>query len=134
MYIETMLEGGTVLSVEPDGSHAWMRHKHGWDDQLWRIEHSGCLRVKSHMDRCLGIGDNAQGAVPSLYLDNGLDIEHWVYTDDYYIENLGGPNGIWNHLSLNVLWADIPLVTSGAGVNVWHKDNTLSMKWKFVAP
>ena len=129
-----MLEGGTVLTVEPDGSHVWMQHKHGKDNQLWRFENSGCLRSKSHMDRCLGIGDNAQGAIPSLYLDNGLDIEHWTYTDDFYIENLGGPNGIWNHLSLNVLWADIPLITDGAAVNVWHKDNTLSMKWRFVTP
>merc|ERR1712002_906909 len=63
VYIETMLEGGTVLTVEPDGSHVWMSHKHGKDNQLWRLEESGCLRVKSHMDRCLGIGDNAQGAI-----------------------------------------------------------------------
>merc|ERR1712142_971947 len=134
MYIETMLEGGTVISVEPDKTHIWMQHKHGRDDQMWRIEHDGCLRNKAHMDRCLGIGDNAQGSVPSLYLDNGLDIEHWEYTEDFYVENLGGPNGIWNHLSLNVIWADVPLITDGAGVNVWHKDNTLSMKWKFVSP
>jgi len=134
VYIETMLEGGTVLTVEPDGSHVWMSHKHGNDNQLWRLESSGCLRVKSHMDRCLGIGDNAQGSVPSLYIDDNLDIEHWKYTEDFYMENQGGPNGVWNHLSLNVLWADVPLVTEGAGVNVWHQDNTLSMKWRLVSP
>ena len=134
MYIETMLEGGTVITVEPDNTHIFMQHKHRKDNQMWRLEHDGCLRNKAHMDRCLGIGDNAQGAVPSLYEDNGLDIERWKYTDDYYMENLGGPNGIWNHLSLNVIWADVHLITDGAGINVWHRDNTLSMKWRFVSP
>ena len=135
MYIETMLDGGTVISVEPDKTHIFMQHKHGRDSQMWRLEHDGCLRNKAHMDRCLGIGDNAQGAVPSLYKDEELlDIERWKYTNDYYLENLAGPNGIWNRLSLNVIWADVPLITDGAGINVWHQDNTLSMKWRFVSP
>ena len=37
-------------------------------------------------------------------------------------------------LSLNVVWADIPLVTDGAALNVKGQDDTLSMHWKFVDP
>ena len=37
-----------------------------------------------------------------------------------------------NDLSLNVMWADIPLVTDGVLVDVAKQDDTLSMKWNMV--
>ena len=39
---------------------------------------------------------------------------------------------VTNDLSLNVMWADIPLVTDGALVDVAKQDDTLSMKWNMV--
>ena len=43
---------------------------------------------------------------------------------------------IWvtNDLSLNVMWADIPLITDGAAVDVQKQDDTTSMKWNLVKP
>ena len=35
-------------------------------------------------------------------------------------------------LVLDVIWADVPLITNGASVRVWHEDDTPSEKWKFV--
>ena len=35
-------------------------------------------------------------------------------------------------LVLDVMWADVPLITDGAGVHVWHEDDSASEKWKFV--
>ena len=35
-------------------------------------------------------------------------------------------------LVLDVIWADVPLITDGASLNVWPEDNTPSEKWKFV--
>ena len=42
------------------------------------------------------------------------------------------PVWVTNDLSLNVMWADIPLVTDGALVDVAKQDDTLSMKWNMV--
>jgi len=38
VYVETALEGGRVLTVEPDQHHCWMAHKQGKDTQMWRLE------------------------------------------------------------------------------------------------
>ena len=45
-------------------------------------------------------------------------------------------NSIWvaNELSLNVVWADIPLVTDGAVVDVIKQDGTQSMFWHLTEP
>ena len=42
------------------------------------------------------------------------------------------PVWVTNDLSLNVMWADIPLVTDGVLVDVAKQDDTLSMKWNMV--
>merc|ERR1712156_969421 len=135
-YIETMLEGGRVLTVEPDKHHVWMAHKqHAAGYQMWRLEDNGCLRNMEHMDRCLGIVGHASGSGLELQIDNDLPIHHWKY-EDKYIVNLSQDSGVLvpKDLSLNVVWADVPLVTDGAMVNVKGQDDTLSMHWKFVDP
>merc|ERR1712156_207065 len=135
-YIETMLEGGRVLTVEPDKHHVWMAHKqHAAGYQMWRLEDNGCLRNMEHMDRCLGIVGHASGSGLELQIDNDLAIHHWKY-EDKYIVNLSQDSGVLvpKDLSLNVVWADVPLVTDGAMVNVKGQDVTLSMHWKFVDP
>merc|ERR1712066_841648 len=135
-YIETMLEGGRVLTVEPDKRHIWMAHKqHAAGYQMWRLEDNGCLRNKEHMDRCLGIDGHNSGSGVSLQIDNDLLIHHWKYEDKYLV-NLAQDSGILvpKDLSLSVLWADIPLVTDGAALDVKGQDDTLSMHWKFVDP
>ena len=41
MYVETALEGGRVLTVEPDQHHCWMAHKQGMnviDFIKWELE------------------------------------------------------------------------------------------------
>merc|ERR1711936_69904 len=135
-YIETMLEGGRVLTVEPDKHHVWMAHKqHAAGYQMWRLEDGGCLRNQEHMDRCLGIVGHSSGSGLELQIDNDLPIHHWKF-EDKYIVNLAEDSGILvpKDLSLNVVWADIPLVTDGAALNVKGQDDTLSMHWKFVDP
>jgi len=135
MYVETALEGGRVLTVEPDQHHCWMAHKQGKDYQMWRLEAGGCLRNKEHMDRCLGLETHTTGGGVYLQVDEGIDSQKWKY-ENKYIVNLSKSNSIWvaNDLSLNVIWADIPLVTDGAAVDVAKQDDTLSMHWKFVEP
>merc|ERR1712117_235603 len=135
IYVETALEGGRVLTVEPDNHHCWMAHKQGKDGQLWRIEHDGCLRNKAHMDRCLGLETHTTGGGVYLQVDEGIDSQKWKYENKYLV-NLSKSNSIWvsNDLSLNVIWADIPLVTDGAAVDVIKQDDTLSMHWNLVTP
>ena len=85
-YIETMLEGGRVLTVEPDKHHVWMAHKqHAAGYQMWRLEEGGCLRNMEHMDRCLGIVGHSSGSGLELQIDNDLPIHHWKYEDKYIV-------------------------------------------------
>jgi len=135
VYVETALEGGRVLTVEPDQHHCWMAHKQGKDTQMWRLEAGGCLRNKGHMDRCLGLETHTTGGGVYLQVDEDIDSQKWKY-ENKYIVNLSKSNSIWvaNDLSLNVIWADVPLVTDGAGVDVAKQDDTLSMHWHFVEP
>jgi len=135
VYVETALEGGRVLTVEPDNHHCWMAHKQDKDGQLWRLEDNGCLRNKAHMDRCLGLETHTTGGGVYLQVEEGIDSQRWKY-ENKYIVNLSKSNSIWvaDDLSLNVIWADIPLVTDGAAVDVIKQDDTLSMHWHFVQP
>jgi len=102
---------------------------------MWRLEAGGCLRNKEHMDRCLGLETHTTGGGVYLQVDEGIDSQKWKY-ENKYIVNLSKSNSIWvaNDLSLNVIWADVPLVTDGAAVDVAKQDDTLSMHWKFVEP
>jgi len=102
---------------------------------MWRLEHDGCLRNKAHMDRCLGLETHTTGGGVVLQPEQGIDSQRWKY-ENKYIENLAKSNTIWvaNHLSLNVIWANVPLVTDGAGVNVKKQDDSLSMHWSFTKP
>jgi hypothetical protein len=36
------------------------------------------------------------------------------------------------HLVIDIMWADIPLITEGALVHAEHRDHTSSQKWKMV--
>ena len=95
-YIETMLEGGRVLTVEPDKHHVWMAHKqHAAGYQMWRLEDSGCLRNMEHMDRCLGIVGHSSGSGLELQIDNDLPIHHWKF-EDKYIVNLVSQHTIFS--------------------------------------
>ena len=101
-----------------------MKHKMGIDKQLWLLEASGCLRVKSHMNHCLGV--KPYSYIPTLVMENGRDFEHWKFENSYLV-NQGG-----QRLSLNVIWALRTLTTNGARVDVRHQRNTMSMRWKMV--
>ena len=63
--------------------------------------------------------------------DLNIHTQLWSYDEEYITnEEETAPT----NLALNVIWADIPLVTDGAAVNVIRKDGTLSMHWRFVEP
>ena len=98
----------------------------GIDKQLWLLEASGCLRVKSHMNHCLGVKSSYSGAYPTLVMEYGQDFEHWKFENSYLV-NQGG-----HRLSLNVIWTLRTLTTNGARVDVRHQRNTMSMRWKMV--
>ena len=86
VYIETMLEGGRVLTVEPDKHHVWMHGKTGNDNQMWRLEDNGCLRNKAHMDRCLGTVEHIVGSGLDLQIDGGgIGSQQWRYKDKYLV-------------------------------------------------
>ena len=79
--METALEGGRVLTTEPDQHHCWMQHKHSDvpDYQLWRLEANGCLRNKKHMDKCLGLETHTTGGGVYLQADEGLPSQQWWF-------------------------------------------------------
>jgi len=134
VYIETALDGGRVLTLEPDNHHVWMAHKMDKDDQLWRLRADGCLESKSHQGQCLGLQTHTNGGQPYLQDWNNEKIQMWHYYDKYLVNQARSEHPVWvtNDLSLNVMWADIPLVTDGALVDVAKQDDTLSMKWNMV--
>ena len=35
-------------------------------------------------------------------------------------------------LVLDIIWADVPLITEGAGVDVWRPDDSASQKWHMI--
>ena len=77
--METALSGGRVLTVEPDHHHCWMSHQTGKDNQLWRLEASGCLRSKQHQDRCLGLETHTTGGGVYLQEDEGIPSQQWWF-------------------------------------------------------
>ena len=103
-----MLEGGRVLTVEPDKHHVWMAHKqHAAGYQMWRLEESGCLRNMEHMDRCLGIVGHSSGSGLELQIDNDLPIHHWKF-EDKYIVNLVSQHSISVRLSSHTVLTSNP--------------------------
>ena len=124
-FIETHLDGGKVLSARYDGTNLVMWGKsHGSDREyeLWRLENNGCLRNKKYPKKCLGTG--AQLHTEHEYLEAD---QKWNFKE-----------GILERESdthvLNVIWADVPLVTDGVAVNIIKRDGTTSMFWSFVEP
>ena len=89
IYVETALEGGRVLTVEPDQHHCWMSHKTGKDGQLWRLEYDGCLRNKAHMDKCLGLETHTTGGGVYLQVEQGIDSQRWKYENKYLVNLVG---------------------------------------------
>ena len=89
MYVETALEGGRVLTVEPDNRHCWMAHKQNNDMQMWRLEDNGCLRNKAHMARCLGLESHTNGGQVYLQIDEGIDSQKWKYESKYIVNLVG---------------------------------------------
>ena len=88
VYIETALDGGRVLTLEPDNHHVWMAHKYGSDDQLWRLEDNGCIRSKSYQDKCLGLETHTNGGQPYLQTDQGVKEQQWYYIDKYLVNQV----------------------------------------------
>ena len=56
-----------------------MSHKTGKDNQLWRLEDSGCLRSKQHEDRCLGLETHTTGGGVYLQEDEGIPSQQWWF-------------------------------------------------------
>jgi len=135
-YIMTELEGGRVIRLMPDHHSIEMYGKGEYDSsgQLWRLESNGCLRNKDVDGKCLAIEGSKQGALVYMHDETGTDEQVWRYTDDKYIQSAVVNDEIINkgYLVLDVIWADVSLITDGAGVHTWHKDNTVSEKWNFI--
>jgi len=118
-----------------------MFEKKGQDKQFWRLEDNGCLRNKAHDEKCLGLDRNTVGGIPVLEkVFGGLDnSQRWKYKEiifsEYgYIVNKFRSSILPDNLSLDIIWADVPLITDRVPVNVGKQDGTQSMKWKFVEP
>ena len=56
-----------------------MAHQTGKDNQLWRLEDSGCLRSKQHQDRCLGLETHTTGGGVYLQEDEGIPSQQWWF-------------------------------------------------------
>ena len=100
----------------------------GWVTLPPESQHCQNLDAKN---KCLTIHGSYDGALVSMKDENNLDQQVWRYTEDKYIQSQVLRNGLVqdSNFVLNVMWADIPLLTNGATVNVWHKKNSISQKW-----
>ena len=119
------MDGGKVLSARYDGTHVVMWGKRYGSDreyELWRLENNGCLRNKKYPKKCLGSGVQLRTEHDFLQSD-----QKWKF-DEGILERETD-----THV-LNVIWADMSLVTNGAGVNIVKRDGSTSMYWSFVEP
>jgi len=132
-YLETALEGGRVLTTLAGDRYCNMQGKHENDDhQLWRLKADGCLTNKHHSDRCLEVEGVHEGASLGLHEANGQHSQQWTWTSDNYIESAVRGDTLNFHLVIDIEWADIPLITDGALVHAWHRDDSDSQKWTIV--
>ena len=130
----TLLEGGRVLTMMDDQRTVLMYGKDERKGQLWRIESNGCLRNMGHETRCLAIEGDAQGALVHMLEGNGQDEQNWRFTDENYVMSKLRGDGmvLHRHIVLDIIWADVPLITDGAGLHAWHEDDSASEKWKMI--
>ena len=132
----TELDGNRCIKLMPDHHSIEMYGKGEYheDGQHWRLESNGCLRNKDVDGKCLAIEGAKQGALVYMHDATGNDDQVWRYTSDKYLQSPVVNDEIINkgYLVLDVVWADIPLITDGAMTHAWHKDNTASQKWNFV--
>ena len=132
----TELEGQRVLRLMPDHHVVEMYGKGEYDSsgQYWRLESNGCLRNRDVEGKCLAIEGSKQGALVFMHDETGTDEQFWRYTEDKYLQSKVLNDEIIHktYLVLDVVWADVPLITDGAALRAWHKDNTVSEKWNII--
>ena len=132
----TELSGERALRLMPDHNSVEMYQKGAYDSkgQYWRIESNGCLRNREIEGKCLAVEGFMVGAFVSMQDESRANEQTWEYTNDKYLQSKVFNDVIIQkgYLVLNVMWADIPLITDGVSLHMWHKDNTLSEKWNVV--
>merc|ERR1712041_6897 len=129
-YLETLLQGGKVLTLMPD-RQVRMHSKHHDQHQEWRLKTDGCLVNKAEPKLCLALEGNIEGSLLSMHEANGLESQKWKWKTNY-LESYIRSNLFHYHLLLDVIWQDVPMPTGGASVHVWHNDHTDSQRWKMV--
>ena len=105
------------------------------DGELWRLEPDGCLKNKEAPGKCLALEGAKQGAPMRMRDPTGTDEQVWHYTNDKYLKSNVHTDNILHpidYLVIDVYWADVPLITDGAQICGWHRDNTVSQKWNMV--
>jgi hypothetical protein len=132
----TELEGERVLRLMPDHHMVEMygKDEYGSSGQHWRLEPNGCMRNRNVEGKCLAIEGSKQGALVFMHDETGTDEQFWRYTDDKYLQSKVLNDEIIHktYLVLDVIWADIPLITDGVALHTWHKDDTTSEKWNII--
>merc|ERR1719369_378105 len=132
-WLETGLEGGKVLEQMGGGLRSCnMQGKGPQPRQFWRLKDDGCLTNMAHQDMCLTVEGNVEGVSLAMHQANGQEAQIWTYTSDHALESAVRSNLIHYHLVLDIIWADVALVTDGAGVHAWHNDGTDSQKWRWI--
>jgi len=135
-HLMTELEGGRALKLMPDHHSVEMYGKGEYGDsgQHWRIESNGCLRNQDVSGQCLALEGSKQGAQLRMRGETGTDEQNWTLKDDKYVQSKVYNDEIFEKgpLVLDVVWADVSLITDGAALRGWHKDNTVSQKWNLV--
>jgi len=115
---------GDLRSCNMQGKHRNDAH------QLWRLKADGCLTNKQHSDWCLELEGAFAGASLWMHEANGRPSQQWTWTSKNYIESAVMDS--LSHLVIDIEWADIPLITDGALVHAWHRDDSDSQKWQIV--
>ena len=57
------------------------------------------------------------------------DSQRWTLADGFLQSAMLSDGIVPRHLVLDVIWSDVPLVTNGAELCAWHKDDSASQQW-----
>merc|ERR1712243_337377 len=97
-YMETLLQGGKVLTLMPD-RQVRMHSKHHEQHQEWRLKTDGCLVNKAEPKLCLALEGNIEGSLLSMHEANGLESQKWKwktnYLESYIRSNLSTTISCW---------------------------------------
>ena len=155
-YLETMLQGGRVLTVNIASlEYVDLQSRRGNGDatQMWRIkvcfhlpfssrmtshlmssiQENGCLENQAKPGCCLEVDRKSSGSPVYMRTANGQANQRWTPEITLGVGYLRSELtvGFVTHLSLDIARADVPLIIDHVGPDVKVRDFTQSQTWRF---